>query len=150
MRDVRADLGAEPAEFHGKAGHVRLLVNFPPTVAISRLLNSLQRRALPPIEKEFADLRHHYRKAKRHGPGPTSPDQPTARITVFPNTSQQTAYPDWPTLGRVYHQPASPARWQPFGSRPGRSPHLRHAWGGRWSRVPGAVRWEGDHRHGCP
>jgi hypothetical protein len=30
MPDVRAELGAELAEFHGNAGHVRLLVNFRP------------------------------------------------------------------------------------------------------------------------
>jgi putative transposase len=35
IRDVRADPGAEPAELTGKANHVHLLVNFPPTVAIS-------------------------------------------------------------------------------------------------------------------
>lgn len=32
MRDVRADFGAELAEFHGDTNHVHLLVNFPPTV----------------------------------------------------------------------------------------------------------------------
>ena len=42
MRDVRADSGAEPRELNGEAEHVHLLVNFPPTMAISRLANSLQ------------------------------------------------------------------------------------------------------------
>ena len=47
MRDVYEDSGAELAEFSGKAEHVHLLVNFPPTVAISQLVNSLQGRLLP-------------------------------------------------------------------------------------------------------
>jgi Transposase IS200 like len=42
MRDVCADFRAELAEFNGESGHVHLLVNFPPTVAISRLVNSLK------------------------------------------------------------------------------------------------------------
>ena len=42
MWDVRADLGAELAEFDGADGHVHLLVNFLPTVAICRLVNSRQ------------------------------------------------------------------------------------------------------------
>jgi len=41
MRDVRADFGTELAEFNGEPEHVPLLVNVPPTVAISRLVRSL-------------------------------------------------------------------------------------------------------------
>jgi REP element-mobilizing transposase RayT len=40
--DVCADFGCELAEFNGEAEHVHLLVNFPPTVAISRLVNSFK------------------------------------------------------------------------------------------------------------
>jgi putative transposase len=47
MRDVCADFGAEPAEFSGEAERVHLLVNFQPTVAISRLVNNLKTRAVP-------------------------------------------------------------------------------------------------------
>ena len=42
MRDVRADFRAELAEFNGEPEHVHLLANFPPTAAISRLVNSLK------------------------------------------------------------------------------------------------------------
>lgn len=42
MRDVCADFGAELREFNGEPNHVHLLVNFPPTVTISRLVNSLK------------------------------------------------------------------------------------------------------------
>jgi putative transposase len=35
MRDVCTDFGAELREFNGEAEHVHLLVNSPPTVAIS-------------------------------------------------------------------------------------------------------------------
>lgn len=36
------DFEAELAEFNGEQDHVHLLVNFPPKVAVSRLVNSLK------------------------------------------------------------------------------------------------------------
>ena len=42
MRDVCADFGAELPEFNGERDHVHLLVHYPPSVAISRLVNSLK------------------------------------------------------------------------------------------------------------
>jgi putative transposase len=41
MRQVRADAGAEPAELTGDHDHVHLLVEYPPKVAISTLVNPL-------------------------------------------------------------------------------------------------------------
>ena len=58
MRDVCADFGAEMAEFNGEPEHVHLLVNFPPTVATSRLVNSLERVS-------SRRLRQHYWRARR-------------------------------------------------------------------------------------
>jgi putative transposase len=60
MRDVRADSGAEPRELNGEAGHVHLLVNFPPTMAISRLANSLQGVSSRHLRQQFPDLARHY------------------------------------------------------------------------------------------
>lgn len=42
MRAVCEDFEAELVEFNGEANHVHLLVNFPPKVAVSRLVNSLK------------------------------------------------------------------------------------------------------------
>jgi REP element-mobilizing transposase RayT len=44
MRAVCEDFGCELVEFNGETEHVHLLVNFPPTVALSRLVNSLASR----------------------------------------------------------------------------------------------------------
>jgi putative transposase len=65
MRDVCADFGAELREFNGEAEHVHLLVNFPPTVAISRLVNSLKGVSSRRLRQEFPDLARHYWRAKR-------------------------------------------------------------------------------------
>ena len=65
MLDVCADFGAEPAEFSGEAERVHLLVNFQPTVAISRLVNSLKRVPSRRLRQEFPSLRRQYWRAKR-------------------------------------------------------------------------------------
>jgi Transposase and inactivated derivatives len=46
MRDVCGDFEVELAEFNGESNHVHLLVNFPPKVALSKLVNSTQRRVI--------------------------------------------------------------------------------------------------------
>jgi putative transposase len=70
MRDMCADFGCELAEFNGEPRHVHLLVNFPPTVAISRLVNSLKGVSSRRLRQEFPGLRRHYWQAKRLWPGP--------------------------------------------------------------------------------
>ena len=65
MRDVCADFGAELAEFNGAAKHVHLLVNFPPSVSVSRLVNSLKGVSSRRLRQEFPDLLRHYWRAKR-------------------------------------------------------------------------------------
>lgn len=42
MREVCADFGATLVEFNGEDDHVHLLVEYPPKVAISKLVNSLK------------------------------------------------------------------------------------------------------------
>nr|WP_298251221.1 IS200/IS605 family transposase [uncultured Halomonas sp.] len=42
LRDVCSDFESELEEFNGEDDHVHLLVNFPPKVAVSRLVNSLK------------------------------------------------------------------------------------------------------------
>lgn len=53
MRDVCADFESELAEFNGEAAHVHLLVNFPPKVAVSKLVNSLKGVSARKLRYEF-------------------------------------------------------------------------------------------------
>lgn len=53
MRDVCADFESELAEFNGEADHVHLLVNFPPKVAVSKLVNSLKGVSSRRLRHEF-------------------------------------------------------------------------------------------------
>ncbi len=50
------------ASSNGETNHVHLLVNFPPKVALSRLVNSLKGVSSRRLRQEFPELaRHHHR-----------------------------------------------------------------------------------------
>lgn len=65
MRAVCTDFETELVEFNGESDHVHLLVNFPPKVAISRLVNSLKGVSSRRMRQEFPDLVRHYWRAQR-------------------------------------------------------------------------------------
>ncbi|MFJ8313248.1 MULTISPECIES: IS200/IS605 family transposase [unclassified Streptomyces] len=65
MRDVCADFETELTEFNGEANHVHLLVNFPPKVAVSKLVNSLKGVSSRRLRQEFPDLVQHYWRANK-------------------------------------------------------------------------------------
>ncbi len=65
MREVCRDFECELVEFNGESEHVHLLVNFPPKVAISRLVNSLKGVSSRRLRQEFPELHRHYWRAQR-------------------------------------------------------------------------------------
>ncbi|WP_261565632.1 IS200/IS605 family transposase [Frankia gtarii] len=65
MRAVCVDFEAELIEFNGERDHVHLLVNFPPKVALSKLVNSLKGVSSRRMRQEFPDLARHYWRANR-------------------------------------------------------------------------------------
>lgn len=60
MRDVSSDFEVELVEFNGEDNHVHLLVNFPPKVAISHLVNSLKGVSSRRMRQEFPELGARY------------------------------------------------------------------------------------------
>ena len=56
MRDVCQQFEVELAEFNGEPDHVHLLVNFPPKVAISKLVNSLKGVSSRKLKMDFPEL----------------------------------------------------------------------------------------------
>ncbi|SDI61598.1 putative transposase [Sinosporangium album] len=65
MRDVCAGFETELREFNGGSSHVHLLVNFPPKIALSKLVNSLKGVSSRRMRQEFPELaRHCYRANK--------------------------------------------------------------------------------------
>ena len=55
---VCSDAGAVLEEFNGEDNHVHLLVNFPPDVALSRLVNSLKGVGSRKLRSEFPELKN--------------------------------------------------------------------------------------------
>ncbi|MER5971757.1 IS200/IS605 family transposase [Streptomyces sp. NPDC002055] len=53
MRKVCEDFEAELTEFNGERDHVHLLINYPPKVAVSKLVNSLKGVSARRIRQEF-------------------------------------------------------------------------------------------------
>lgn len=54
MREVCEGFGVELREFNGETDHVHLLVQYPPNVALSRLVNSLKGVSSRRLRQEFA------------------------------------------------------------------------------------------------
>jgi len=65
MRGVCGDFETELAEFNGETNHVHLLVNFPPKVALSKLVNSLKGVSSRRMRQEFPELAAHYYRANK-------------------------------------------------------------------------------------
>ena len=65
IRAVCADFDVELVEVNGEAYHVHLLVDFPPKLALSRLVNSLKGVSSRRLRQEFPDLARHYWRAQR-------------------------------------------------------------------------------------
>lgn len=65
MRAVCENFSVELVEFNGERDHVHLMVNFPPTVAVSRLVNSLKGVSSRRLRQEFPELVEHYWRAQR-------------------------------------------------------------------------------------
>jgi len=49
----------------GEANHVHLLVNFPPKVALSKLINSMKGVSSRRMRQEFPELARHYYRANK-------------------------------------------------------------------------------------
>jgi len=61
---VCEDFECELVEFNGETNHAHLLVNFPPKVALSKLVNSLKGVSSRRMRREFPELERHYWRAK--------------------------------------------------------------------------------------
>ncbi|KAA8826946.1 IS200/IS605 family transposase [Bifidobacterium myosotis] len=63
--DVCERFGCHLDEFNGEVDHVHLLVSFPPTVQISRLVNSLKGVSSRYMRRDYPELARHYWRAQR-------------------------------------------------------------------------------------
>ena len=66
--DVCLSFDAELKGFNGEEDHVHLLVNYPPKIALSRLVNSLKGVSSRLLKKEYPHLSEVYYKGKLWSP----------------------------------------------------------------------------------
>jgi putative transposase len=64
MRKVCADFSAELREFNGQADHVHLLIEYPPKICVSTLVNSLKGVSARRLRAEFTGR---VNRASMHG-----------------------------------------------------------------------------------
>lgn len=60
LQEVCAAFEAELTEFNGERDHVHLLINYPPKVTLSKLVNSLKGVSSRKLKQEFAYIREHW------------------------------------------------------------------------------------------
>jgi putative transposase len=73
MAEVGTDVSAELREFNGETDHVQLLVHYPPKVALSRLVNSLEGVSARHLCQEFPTHIRKYLWGEHFWSPPTSP-----------------------------------------------------------------------------
>ncbi|WP_279306110.1 IS200/IS605 family transposase [Micromonospora globispora] len=73
MRAVCVDFQTELVEFNGEAEHVHLLVNLPPKVALSKLVNSLKGVSWRRMRQVFPDFARHYYPTNKLASPPDAP-----------------------------------------------------------------------------
>jgi putative transposase len=64
FRQVCADFGSVLVECNGEDDHVHLLIEYPPTVELSRLINSLKGVSSRLIRRDFPELKRRVWKGK--------------------------------------------------------------------------------------
>ena len=60
MRGVAESFEVEITEFNGESDHVHLLINYPPKVMLSKLINSLKGVSSRKVRQQFHDVRYHW------------------------------------------------------------------------------------------
>ena len=60
MRGVATGFEVEVTEFNGEGDHVHLLINYPPKVCLSKLINSLKGVSSRKVRQKFPNIRYHW------------------------------------------------------------------------------------------
>jgi REP element-mobilizing transposase RayT len=112
MRSVCTDFECDLVEFNGEDNHVHLLVNFPPKVAVTKLVNSLEgvssrrlRLGVPPgrrLGESSPTWRATSGGPTSSGPGPTSPGPSAVPRSPWSGSTSNSS------TGRCEHHPAPP------------------------------------------
>jgi putative transposase len=110
IREVCDDFEVQLVEFDGENNHVHRLVDFPPTLALSRLVNSVKGVSSRRLRQEFPDPAPALLARNGCGPGRTSPDRSAAlRCLSCGSTSSSRTVPSRARLGPWRASPRGPS-----------------------------------------
>jgi len=91
---VCTDFEAELVEFDGEKNHVHLLVNYPPKVSVSRMVNSLKGVSSRLLKKQHPDLHKYYLRGALWSPSYFAGSCGGAPIFVIRQYIEQQETPD--------------------------------------------------------
>lgn len=91
---VCKDFEAVLAEFDGEGDHVHLLVNYPPKVSVSRLVNSLKGVSSRLLKQRFPELENRYWKGALWSPSYFAASCGGAPISIIRQYIEQQNTPD--------------------------------------------------------
>ena len=91
---VCKDFEAVLAEFDGEGDHVHLLVNYPPKVSVSRLVNSLKGVSSRLLKQRFPELEKRYWKGALWSPSYFAASCGGAPISIIRQYIEQQNTPD--------------------------------------------------------
>ncbi len=94
LSTVCIDFEADLIEFDGERDHVHLLINYPPKVQISKLVNSLKGVSSRLLRKEFPDLGKNYYKGILWSPSYFAASCGGAPISIVKQYIQSQSTPD--------------------------------------------------------
>jgi len=94
LKTVCTDFEADLIEFDGERDYVHLLINYPPKVPISKLVNSLKGVSSRLLRKEFPDLGKNYYKGILWSPSYFAASCGGAPISMVKQYIQSQSTPD--------------------------------------------------------
>jgi putative transposase len=62
FESICKDFESELTEFNGEADHIHILINYPPKVCVSKLINSLKGVSSRKLKEKFPEIRKYYWK----------------------------------------------------------------------------------------
>jgi len=93
FNDVCADFEAVIVEFDGEKDHVHVLINYPPKVSVSKLVNSLKGVSSRLLRKEFPGLANNFFKGVLWSPSYFASSCGGAPISIIKQYIQQQQTP---------------------------------------------------------
>ena len=92
--DVCKDFEAQLVEFDGEKDHVHLLVNYPPKVTVSKLVNSLKGVSSRLLRKKHRELHRYYWKGVLWSPSYFAGSCGGAPVSIIRQFIEQQQTPD--------------------------------------------------------